>query len=384
MRASPMVPRRRAVLAFAVMLAMALATAGQAMAGGGRGAVYVQTNTVPNYVQVFERAADGTLTLGARYATGGDGQPVNPPFGFPVLDSQGSVELTDNGRLLFAVNGGDNTVSSFRVRPDGLELADRERTLGLHPISATTYNGSLLYVLNEGFASAASISGYTLSSKGEMTPIPGSVQPTSDPAGVPGQVEFSARGDVLAVTERLAPGTGLLTTYAVGVTGAAGPPMAHPSTGPIPFGMAFDQRDRLIVSNAGVPTSASSYDVSRSGAVTPLDLEATNADSSCWVVITNNGKLTYLTSPLTLSVEGFHIETDGTLTPVTATSRVAQLTGLTLDAALSHDSRYLYVLVNDFFAGSRIEAFAVGPGGTLTPLGSTASFEASASGLAAW
>jgi 6-phosphogluconolactonase len=383
-----MLPLRRAMLAFAVSLAVALATAGQAIAGGDRAAVYVQTNTVPNYVQVFDRDSDGSLTAGPRYATGGNGKPAgNPPLDIPFLDSAGSVELSDNGRLLFVVNAGSDTVSSFRVGPDGLELADVKRTFGSRPISATAHHAKLLYVLNSDVGSA-SISGYTVSSKGELTPIPDSVRPTSDPAGLPAQIAFSAHGDVLAVTERFAGPLGSVTTYAVSVTGSPGPAVPHTPLGRTPFGMAFDQRDRLIVSNEHFPTvfdsTVASYDVSRTGDVAPLDLELANGGAACWTVITNDGRFTYVSTPFSLSVQGFRIGNDGSLAPVGATSLVAQSTALTLDEALSHDSKYFYVLVSDFFAANRIETYAINPDGTLTPLAASSSFEGSASGLAAW
>ena len=100
--------------------------------GRGNGAVYVQTNTAPNnYVMVFNRNHNGTLTAAGQVATGGVGKPAgNPPLGIPFLDTAGSVTLSHNGRFLFVVNAGDNTVSSFRVGPHGLQLADVEPSLG--------------------------------------------------------------------------------------------------------------------------------------------------------------------------------------------------------------------------------------------------------------
>ena len=154
--------------------AVALVSASPAFTGSGSpGAVYVQTNTAPvNYVQVFTRGSDGALATAGRYATGGSGNPAsNPPLGIPFLDSAGSVTLGDGGRLVFAVNAGDNTVSSFRVGPGGLQLADTEATHGVRPISATT-SGDLLYVLNSTETSA-SIAGFKVSPNGDLTLIPG-------------------------------------------------------------------------------------------------------------------------------------------------------------------------------------------------------------------
>src|SRR5215218_9127992 len=115
----------------------------------GGGAVYTETqDPAGNAIVVYKRAADGTITERARVATGGLGAASTPPFGFPIVDSQGSVELTKNGRLLFAVNAGDDTISSFRVRKHGgLKLVDREPSGGDLPVSLDS-KGHLLYVVN--------------------------------------------------------------------------------------------------------------------------------------------------------------------------------------------------------------------------------------------
>ncbi len=378
--------RRGALLVGAV--AAATLWAPQALAGG-KDAVYVQSNTAPaNFVIAFDRNSDGTLGAATRYATGGVGKPAaNPPLGIPFLDTAGSVTLSENGQLLFVVNAGNNTVSSFRVRSHGLELADIEPSFGLRPVSSTSH-GKLLYVLNSETA-ISSISGYRVDSHGALTPIPGSVRATSQPVGgMPAQIQFDAKGGLLAVSEREAGAQGVITLYAVGKDGVAGPPVAHPSVRKGPFGIAFTNQNLMIVSNENFPdvglSSVSSYDVSGSGAVTHRDTKPANAGGACWNVITNDGKYVLITSPFTLQINSFRIGKDGSLTPVTPTSVVATETGLTLDEALSHDSKYLYVLVSDFFASARVAAYAVNGDGTITPIGSSTPFEGSGSGAAAW
>src|SRR5687768_1244697 len=154
--------RQRGILLGCLVICAAglFAPAGQTDQSNGRsGAVYVQTNTAPqNYVMVFDRASDGTVTPAGRVATGGVGKPAgNPPLGIPFLDTAGSVTLSHNGKFLFVVNAGDNTVSSFQVGAHGLQLADVEPSLGIRPASSTTH-GDLLYVLNSE-QTTASISG---------------------------------------------------------------------------------------------------------------------------------------------------------------------------------------------------------------------------------
>lgn len=208
------------------------------------GAVYTQTNGPENQVVVFNRAANGTIAEIARVATGGAGSPSNPPFGFPILDSQGSVELTDNGRLLFAVNGGSNTVSSFRVKRGGLALVDQEVSGGMLPISVDSHKG-LLYVLNEA---SGNIAGLRYDSKGRMTPLAGSSESlsTSGPDGVSAQVAFNPDGTVLTVTQRF---QDRIDTFVLGADGTPGPAIPNASNALIPFGFAYDGRGRLIIAN---------------------------------------------------------------------------------------------------------------------------------------
>ena len=74
--------------------------------------------------------------------------PHNLRSAFRSLTRQGALDLTDGGRLLFAVNAGDSTISAFQVTWHGLRLVDRVASGGTEPISLTS-SGDLLYVLNE-------------------------------------------------------------------------------------------------------------------------------------------------------------------------------------------------------------------------------------------
>ena len=60
-----------------------------------------------------------------RQANAGNRIDAAPPINLPTVDGSGSVNLTPDGRLVFVVNAGDNTVSSFRVTASGPTLADR-------------------------------------------------------------------------------------------------------------------------------------------------------------------------------------------------------------------------------------------------------------------
>ena len=113
-------------------------------------ALYTTTNNPSgNAVIMYARHADGTLTqTGAPVPTGGKGIASQPPFGFPIVDSSGSTNITPDGKLLFVVNAGDNSISSFKTTSAGPQLVDHVSSGGTLPISLTSH-GNLLYVVNE-------------------------------------------------------------------------------------------------------------------------------------------------------------------------------------------------------------------------------------------
>src|SRR5919197_6482088 len=94
----------------------------------------MQTTETQNRIMHFGRNADGQLELRESIPTGGAGSGVFKPISGQesapnAFEGAGSVILTADRRFLFTTNGGDNSVSSFRVKEDGgLTLVDRKPT----------------------------------------------------------------------------------------------------------------------------------------------------------------------------------------------------------------------------------------------------------------
>ncbi len=376
-------PFLRLFLAVAMAAGVSLAVAAPPAGAVTVGAVFTETNTSPeNFIQVFNRDVNGTLTMAGSFSTGGSGLPSSPPFGFPVVDSQGSVVLNDARTLLFAVNAGSNTVSSFAVHHDNsLDLVEQKGSKGSAPISLTV-KGHYLYVLNED---SGDIAGYSVDSRGHMTPLAGSVQSLAAPS-LPAQIGFDSLGRTLVVTER---GNNTIEIFPVGPNGVAGSPTTHPSTGPTPFGFAFTPRNQLLVSNSPNPPtsgSVSSYSVPFLHTdLTPLDMKLTHQLATCWLVTTPSGRYAYATSPVTRAVTGLRVASDGTLQLLDSSGLSASTAGAALDEAMSRDGRFLYVLnpTDLTFTASQIDTFKINADGSLTALGSTpASLPGGSSGLA--
>jgi len=104
------------------------------MSEGHGGHLYLQTNEIRNAIIHYSRSADGTLTELERIPTGGAGSGVFKPISGQesapnAFEGAGSIILTPDRRFLFTTNGGDNSVSSFRVGMDGrLTLIDVKPT----------------------------------------------------------------------------------------------------------------------------------------------------------------------------------------------------------------------------------------------------------------
>lgn len=100
------------------------------------------------------------------------------------------------------------------------------------------------------------------------------------------------------------------------------------------------------------------------------------------MVVTGNGRYAYTTNTGSGSISAYEIGHDGTLSLLDADGLTAVTGGAPIDAALSRDSRFLYVLNA---ALHRIDAFRVESDGGLTPLAGAgvAGLPAAANGLVA-
>jgi len=404
-------------LCFLSLWALDAAVADASTAGDvAVGAVYTETNNpAGNEVVVFDRAADGTLTKREAVSTGGAGstQSVGCGPGCPILDSQTAVVVSNNGKFVFAVNAGSDTVTSFRETNSGLEWVDQEPSGGDLPESLALH-GDLLYVLNvataNGNGTTGNIFGLRVSSDGQLSPV-GSSQPLAhaapppSPAGDradPRAIGFSSSGKVIVVTELAGgfnePGgpPGRINTFVVGSDGKAGPAVSHPSSDALPFGFAFDNKGHLVVSNIsslapGAIGSVSTYEVSDTGDVTAIDTVSSGGTLPCWVVVTNDGRFTYVVNTgagLPAPVTFFGLSSKGELTPLGPAAASSPGEFARTDAALSRDSKFLYVLAPSVGPGapSHIDEYQLGADGSMTLIGSTpagANLGIGATGLAA-
>ena len=126
--------RSTILIRFTLAVLSLITLAANAHASTFAGHVYMQTNEAKNRVMHFNRKVDGKLELSESIPTGGAGSGVFKPISGQesapnAFEGAGSVILAESNTLLFATNGGDNSVTSFRVGSDGkLTMIDRQST----------------------------------------------------------------------------------------------------------------------------------------------------------------------------------------------------------------------------------------------------------------
>jgi 6-phosphogluconolactonase len=335
-----------------------LGAAAQAAPGPVVGHVYQPTNAASgNAVAVYDRYADGSLEPAGSVPTGGLGTGAS-------LASQGAIAR--DGKLLFVVNAGDDSISALSTKGGEVTVTDRVSSGGDRPVSITVNNG-VGYVLNHD---SNTIDGFTYGPSGDLRRLPGSSRNlTANPAGGlsdAAQVAFSPNGRTLVVTERA---TNNIDTFSVRA-GYAGTATPHGSSGTVPYGFDFDRRGTLVVSEAA-SGSASSYDVAPGFRNLTEALGNTQA-AACWLVV--SGDYAWVVNAASASISSYRIDNDGSLDLVNA---VAASTGAgPTDAAVAPGGDSLHVRMRD---GS-VSSFDIGAGGSLTAAGSA--FVTSAFGVA--
>jgi 6-phosphogluconolactonase len=379
-------------------LLVAIAVAGTAAADNG--AVYTMTNSITgNAVVVYDRAADGTLTMSGTFATGGTST------GFFATGNQNGLLLSNNGHCLWAVNSISNSISAFEAKGTSLSLinvvASGPPSAAHRPISLTVNEDlGVLYVLNAGgqVGFSDNVTGFTVGNDCGLSALAGSTRSLSGSNVLPAQVAFNPTGSVLVVTEKtnnspvnsLPVRGGHITTFIVGGDGLLSSRKSFVPPVTEPFGFAFDNRRQLLVTaadctqpeppGAGVPgctvppnnPSLLSYILESNGTLTLVDKSGDgNQAAECWDVITNNQQFVFAVNALAAqtgglgSVTSYHVSPDGSLTELGVTPIPPKPLGVPVDAALSLNSRFLYVLSE---ADGSITAFKVGHDGGLTLL----------------
>jgi len=297
------------------------------------GHVYMQSNETRNRIMHFGRDADGQLELRETIPTGGAGSGVFKPISGQesapnAFEGAGSVILAESNTLLFTTNGGDNSVTSFRVSPGGdLTMIDRQSTgepvtgrsgtaksLVYRPQSRTLY---VLHAFGPNH-----LRSYTVAEDGSLKLLPDhrSVNTAKKANRVATQAVLSPDGrfllvDILFDAHPAANPDGSpnlvvanasdpdgLVTFPVHDDGSLGEASFADAGGAGPFYIAFLNRSRdtflngIAVGDGVLVSHIDGEGRVTNGPLTPIDTSLGKPSELCWLQVTSDNSLVLATN----------------------------------------------------------------------------------------
>ncbi|MEO5775925.1 MAG: beta-propeller fold lactonase family protein [Flavobacterium sp.] len=338
-----------------------------------RSSIYVYTESNDsgnNSVLIYKRNGAGDLELVGTEASGGAGNALG-------LGSQGALTLDADHKFLYAVNAGSNSISSFRVLPNGnLMLKQTINSQGITPVSLAIHE-DILYVVHSG---DGTINGFHLGPNGTFSHIAGSHKNLSSAMAGPAEIAFSPNGNHLYVTEKM---TNTISTFSVNNAGVAGSRVSTPSVGNTPFGFDFARDQYMIVSNADGGTanlsSVTSYSGVNSGNLAAVNgAIPNNQTAACWVATTMYGRYAFISNTGSDDVSSYYVGAGGNLSIIEENIPSGDSP---IDLVVASDNYSVYVLCA---MDHTIQQYKRTELGGLTHTGIVHSLPVHAAGLATW
>jgi 6-phosphogluconolactonase (cycloisomerase 2 family) len=367
--------------------------------------VYTESNNPTpgqNAVLALRREADGSLHQIGKFLTGGTGQ-ANPTQGLGPDDSDQEVIASSDGRFLFAVNQGSDSVAVFRIRHDGtLRRVGTFDSGGTQPVSLGYADGKL-YVTNRGDALqgqtatiAPNYTGFFVNHNGSLSPIPNST--ITLPLGLsPAQTLVSRDGkfvfgDNFAIPTNPTPPLGnTIDPFQIAPDGTlqAAPGGAVGASPVVPLlGLAVHPTQQIIYAGLVGTKQVGVFTYDANGSLTFVRAVPDQGAGVCWITVTPDGKYMYivntgtntvgvysLTDPLNpVQIQDFKL----TLPPAPAGATKAPVAAFEL--ALDPSGRFLDVITqttapnHDFPQGNAVHSLTIAADGTLSETNTPVTF----------
>ena len=346
---------------------------------GQAGFVYVATNNpAGNTVIQYGRAADGSLSQLAEVGTGGLGDAGS---GVDPLGSQDALALNSTASLLLVVNAGSNQLSSMTAGSAGLQLVSTVDSSGTFPNSVAV-SGDLVYVLNS--KGTPNISGFRLSSQGQLQPISGST--FNLPGGVdaaPHDIGFTPDGKRLIVVEG---GTNQFDIFDLDANGVVTNVVTQPSAGSGAFAFRFGISDVLLGTEA-MSASVSSYFLTSQDQLNVISAAVPDGQmATCWITVTANKSFAFVSNTGSGTISSYHVARNGTLDLAQAVAASLGDGAAPIDSAMSintasNNRNGTFLYVQDSALG-RVVIFQV-RGASLHLVGSVDNLPTTQQGIAA-
>jgi 6-phosphogluconolactonase (cycloisomerase 2 family) len=201
--------------------------------------VFVMTNdNAKNEILTYRRSFDGQFILADRVATGGRGSggETDP------LQSQGSLTISGDHSLLFAVNSASGSVSSFNIRNGIPVFIDKQSSGGAFPVAVAEHN-DVVYVLNAGGNGA--VVAFKADRLGRLREIQNSSTFLTGLNSGASDISVSPNGQWLVVIEKA---SNSIDVFPINPDGTLGTVVKNHSVTPGVFATAFTSTGQLIIS----------------------------------------------------------------------------------------------------------------------------------------
>jgi 6-phosphogluconolactonase (cycloisomerase 2 family) len=376
--------------------------------------VYTETeNTNPgqNAVIAYAQNSSGQLTEIGSFNTGGTGVANTGPLG--PQDSDKEVIASPDGRFIFAVNQGSNTIAVFRVHSDGsLKLINDSAfsSGGTEPVSLAIADGRL-YVVNRGDeiagqtgSIAPSITVFDVAPDGTL--IQNFADTTTLPLGLsPSQVLTTPYSNLVFVDTftppplNAVPEANEILPFQIGFNGqlipAAGGGVGDPVTPPTLLGLSLNPTQNIIYAGLTMANDVGVFTFDRAGNLTLEDTVPVGLGGAgpCWATVSPNGQFLYtvdtgsnsvgvfsLANPLQpTQVQEFFLggpqNSTGTVTSINPRETTA------FEFSFDASGNYLFVIDHEqnsangtFPQGNALHVLSVAANGTLTESANSPAF----------
>jgi 6-phosphogluconolactonase (cycloisomerase 2 family) len=256
------------------------------------------------------------------------------------LASQYAVTTSSDGKTLFAVNAGDNTISTFSIDSAGkLTLLKKNGTTGDFP-NSLGYSKGYLYA---AFLGSSHLIAYKVGSDGSLTAVSIKLL-TAGGLFVPTQVKASPDGAFLLVGSKSA----AILSYPIGADGTLGAAVRNSTANTVdltkdiqvPFDGVFVGNRTYVVADVA-SASLASYTLNDNGTLSqPISVVRNGQGNSCWLSITPNGKWAYVGNG-SGSISSYSIIAVGVLALQNATAANEGI-AVAGDSWISGDGKFLY------------------------------------------
>lgn len=363
-----------------------------------RNIVYTESN-IPsengNTILAFEQDANGKLTplSNSPFPTGGAGiaDPTFAPSGGPFLlaDNDQNVIVNPEHTQLFAVNSGSNTIAVFDIKKDGSlspVAGSPFPSGGVNPESLGLAN-NVLYVVNrnldrnnptqEANGSQANYTGFRVTRRGQLIPIPGSTVSVPNGSG-PTQALISQNKRMLFGAEFTG---GLLRSFRILPGGRLEdspnspqplPASEFPTGSPpaLPLGLQVHPRQPILYVGFVTINKVGVYNYnSVTGELTFVKAVPNSGQAPCWLITNRQGTRLYTANTADNSVSVYDIA-DAT-TPKEIQKVVLKGNGSATQLTLNSNESFLQVVTRrnspDTSEGNGVNVLKVNPeDGTLS------------------